>query len=93
MILIMMELKFLCQKKLLVRLKRNISFASMFFVMKINWLFQIYNSDQKIDNLMDLLLIIDENKSNYVYTKDFDRLMFHKTKFKNKKYFCKSCLQ
>ena len=42
---------------------------------------------------MNLLLIIDENKSNYVYTKDFDRLMFHKTKFKNKKYFCKSCLQ
>ena len=25
--------------------------------------------------------------------KDFDRVMFHKTKNKNKKYFCKSCLQ
>ena len=42
---------------------------------------------------MDLLLIIDENKSHYVYIKDFDRFMFHKTKNKNKKYFCKSCLQ
>ena len=31
--------------------------------------------------------------SHYVYIKDFDRFMFHKTKNKNKKYFCKSCLQ
>ena len=42
---------------------------------------------------MDLLFVIDENKSHYVYIKDFDRFMFHKTKNKNKKYFCKSCLQ
>ena len=42
---------------------------------------------------MDLLLTIDENKSHYVYIKDFDRFIFHKTKNKNKKYFCKSCLQ
>ena len=42
---------------------------------------------------MDLLLIIDGDKSHYVYIKDFDRFMFHKTKNKNKKYFCKSCLQ
>ena len=55
--------------------------------------FPIYISDQKFENSMDLLLIIDENKSHYVYIKDFDRFMFHKTKNKNKKYFCKSCLQ
>ena len=42
---------------------------------------------------MDLLLVIDKNKSHYVYIKDFDRFMFHKTKNKNKKYFFKSCLQ
>ena len=42
---------------------------------------------------MDLLLIIDENKSHYVYIKDFNRCMFHKTKNKNKKYFCQSCFQ
>ena len=42
---------------------------------------------------MNLLLVIDENKSHYVYIKDFDRFMFHKTKNKNKRYFCKSCLQ
>ena len=42
---------------------------------------------------MDLLLLIDCDKSHYVYIKDFDRFMFHKTKNKNKKWFCKSCLQ
>ena len=42
---------------------------------------------------MDFLLIIDGNKSHYVYIKDVDRCMFQKTKNKNKKYFCKSCLQ
>ena len=42
---------------------------------------------------MELLLIIDENKLHYVYIKDFDRFMFNKTKTKNKKYFCKSCLR
>ena len=31
--------------------------------------------------------------SHYVYIKDFDRFIFHKTKNKNKKYFCKSFLQ
>ena len=38
---------------------------------------------------MDLLLIFDENKSHYVYIKDFKRLMFSKTKNKNKRYFCR----
>ena len=55
--------------------------------------FPIYISDQKFENSMGLLLVIDENKSDYMYIKDFDRFMFHKTKNKNKKYFCKSCLQ
>ena len=55
--------------------------------------FPIYVSDQKFENSMDLLPIIDGDKSHYVYTKDFNRFMFHKTKNKNKKDFCKSCLQ
>ena len=43
---------------------------------------------------MDLLLLIDDNKSHYVYIiEEFNRFMFHKTKNKNKKWFCKSCLQ
>ena len=55
--------------------------------------FPIYVSDQTFENSMDLLLVIDENKSHCVYIKDFDRFMFLKTKNKNKKHFCKSCLQ
>ena len=54
--------------------------------------FPIYVSDQKIEDSIDLLLLIDDNKSYYVYIKDFDRFMFHKTKNKNKKWFCRSCL-
>ena len=42
--------------------------------------FPIYVSDQKFEDSMDLLLLIDNDKSHYVYIKDFDRLMFHKTK-------------
>ena len=41
---------------------------------------------------MDLLLTYNENKSHYVYIKDFDRSMFSKIKSKNKKHFCKYCL-
>ena len=42
---------------------------------------------------MDLLLLIDNEKSHYVYIKDFNKFMFHRTKNNNKKWFCKSCLQ
>ena len=55
--------------------------------------FPIYISDQKSENSMDFLQTFDGDKSHYVYIKDFDRFMFHKTKNKNKKWFCKSCLQ
>ena len=55
--------------------------------------FPIYISEQKFEDSMDLLLLIDDDKSHYVYIKDFNKFMFHKTKNKNKKRFCKSCLQ
>ena len=49
--------------------------------------FPIYVSDQKFEDSMDLLLSNDDDKSHYVYIKDFDRFMFHKTnkKKQNKK--------
>ena len=59
--------------------------------MKINWFFQ-FVSDQKFEDSMDMLLLNDDDKSHYV-CKDFNRFIFHKTKNKNKKWFCKSCLQ
>ena len=55
--------------------------------------FPIYVSDQKFENAMDLLLLINDDKSHYVYIKDFNTFMFHKTKNKNKKWFCRNCLQ
>ena len=42
---------------------------------------------------MDLLLITEENKLHFVYIKDFNRFMCYKTKNKNKKHFCRYCLQ
>ena len=50
-------------------------------------------SDQKLKDSVDLLLVINDVKSYYLYIKDFNRFMLHKTKNKNNKYFCKSCLQ
>ena len=50
-------------------------------------------SNKRFKDFIDLSLLIDDDKSHYVYVKDFDRFMFHKTKNKNKKWFCKSCLQ
>ena len=47
--------------------------------------FPIYISDHEFENSIDLLLVIDENKLHYVYIKNFDRFMFHKTKKENKK--------
>ena len=55
--------------------------------------FPVYVSDRKFEDSMDLLLLIDDDKSHYVYIKNFDRFMFHKTKNKNKKCFCRSYLQ
>ena len=41
-------------------------------------IFPIYLSNQKFKDSVDLLLLIDDNKSRYVYIKDFNRFMFHK---------------
>ena len=44
--------------------------------------FPVYISDQKFENSMDLLLVTNGEISHYVYIKNFDRFMFHKTKQK-----------
>ena len=50
-------------------------------------------SDKRFKDSIDLFLSIDDDTSHYVYIKDFDRCMLQKTKNKNKKWFCRSCLQ
>ena len=53
--------------------------------------FPVYISDQAFKSSIDLLLLIDDDKSHYI--KDFNAFMFHKAKNKIKKWFCRSCLQ
>ena len=52
-------------------------------------IFPIYLSNQKFENSMDLLLLVDDDKSHYVYIKDLDRFIFHKTRNENKNGFAK----
>ena len=61
----------------------------MFFSYENENVYPVYLSDQSFDDCLDLLLI----NNCYVLIKDFNRLMFNKNKCKNKKWFCKSCLQ
>ena len=44
--------------------------------------FPIYISDQTFKSSIDLFLLIDDDKSHYVYIKDFNTFMFHKAKNK-----------
>ena len=74
-----------------IEIQNNISINGFGFENKL--VFTIYISNKKFKDSMDLLLLIKDNKSHYVFIKDFNRFMFKKTKNKNKKYFCKSCLQ
>ena len=71
--------------------KNNISINAFRYIDGLT--FPIYVSGQKCENSIDFLLLIDGDKSSCVYIKDFNRFMFHKTKNRNQKYFCKSCLQ
>ena len=45
-------------------------------------IYPIYVPSEKFNNSMDLLLIFSENKSHYVYIKDFIRRMFSKCKIR-----------
>ena len=77
--LIMMELCFQCKKKILARLKWK-TICINEFGYENGLVFPIYVSDKKFEDSRDLLLLINDDKSCYVYVKDFDRFMFHKTK-------------
>ena len=58
-----------------------------------NKVFPLYVS--KNEESLNVLLISNEEKSHYVFIKDFNRLMYSEVKTKNqhKKHFCMSCLQ
>ena len=93
MILIREELSFLSWKKKVNRIETKNNICINVFCYENGFTFPIYILDQKCENSMDLLLIFDGAQSHYLFIKDFDRFMFHKTKNKNKNYFWKICLQ
>ena len=86
-------IEFPVQEKYFSKIEKKNNICINIFGYKNGLVFPIYVSDQKFEDSIDLLLLTDDDKSHYVYIKDFDRFMFHKTKIKNKKWFCKSCLQ
>ena len=86
-------LKFPISKKDYCKIERQNNICINVFCYESGLTYPIYVSNQNIKDFMDLLLISNENKSHYVYIKDFNRFMCNKTKNKNKKYFCKCCLQ
>ena len=60
-----------------------------------NRVFPLYVSKKLNKQVLNVLLISNEEKSHYVFIKDFNRLMYSEVKTKNqhKKHFCMSCLQ
>ena len=58
-----------------------------------NKVFPLYVSKKSNEQVLKVLLISNGEKSHYVFIKDFNRLMYSKTKHKDRKHFCMSCLQ
>ena len=58
-----------------------------------NRVFSLYVSKKSNEQVLNVLLISNEEKSHYVFIKNFNRLMYSKTKHQHKKHFCMSCLQ
>ena len=82
------RIKFPVSKKDYCRIERKNNISINVFCYENNLTYLIHVSDQKFENCMNLLLITDENKSHYVYIKDFNRFMCNNSKSNNKKYFC-----
>ena len=58
-----------------------------------NRVVKLRQSKETYKDVLNLLLIERDGKSHYVLIKDFSRLMFNKTKDRNKKHFCERCFQ
>ena len=50
------------------------------FCYENNLVYPVHISDHKFKDCLDLLMITDENKSHYIYIRDFNRFMCNKTK-------------
>ena len=58
-----------------------------------NKVYPLYISKKSYNQTLNLLLITEKDKSHYVFIKDFNRLMFSRTKHKDKMHHCMSCSQ
>ena len=86
-------IEFLVQEKDFSKIEVQNNICINVFGYENELVYPIFISKQKFEDSMDLLLLYEDHKSHYVYIKGFNTFMFHKTKSKNKKWFCKSCLQ
>ena len=73
------KIKFPVQENFFDKIEVKNNICSNVFGYENGLVFPIFISDKKFENLIDLLLITGGDKSYYVYIKDFDRFMFHKT--------------
>ena len=55
--------------------------------------YPIHVSKHKNEKVLNLLLITQGEKQHYVLIKDFNKMMYNKTKHKERKHFCMYCLQ
>ena len=79
----MKVLNFLFLRTIIIRLNQKTRFALNVFPYENDLvLYQMKNL-----NIMNLLMLTDENKWQYIYIKDFNRFMCNKTKNKNTKHF------
>ena len=78
-------IEFPVQEKDFSKIEKKNNICINVFSYENELVFPIYVSDQKFKDSVDLLLLIDTDKSHYMYIKTFDRFMFHKRKNKNKK--------
>ena len=56
-----------------------------------NKVFLLYVSKKSNEQVINVLLLSNEEKSHYVFIKDFNRFVYSKTKHKDRKDFCMSC--
>ena len=58
-----------------------------------NSVFPLYVPKKSNEQVLNVLLLSNDEKSHYLFIKDFNRLMYSKTKHRYRKHFCMSCLQ
>ena len=79
------DIKFPVSKKDYKKIEQKNNICINVFSYENDLTYPVHISKQNFEDHMDLLLIKDENKSHCVYIKGFNKFMFLKTKYKNKK--------